>query len=98
MSALAQACEACRLPRVDGAWRGAAPDDLGDLTRGLERLMGDRRRHEAADVRRRDDTAQSRQAGRRHLVRRAANVHGAAGDTALDQDSLERRFVDQVAA
>jgi hypothetical protein len=96
-SALAQAGEAGRLLGVDRASRGAAPDNLGDLTRGLERPMRARQRHEAADVRRRDDVLQPRQVRFRDLIRRTAHVDRAAGDATLDHGGLKRRFVGQVA-
>ena len=57
-----------RVLGVDGAGGRAAARGLGDLTGGLERLMGDRLRHQAADVRGRDDVGQARQIGRGHLV------------------------------
>jgi hypothetical protein len=62
-SASAQAGEAGRLLGIDRARRGVAADDRGDLARGLERLMRDRRRHEAADVRRRHHVGQARELG-----------------------------------
>ena len=94
----AEAGETRRLFEVDRAWRGAAPDDFVDLTRGLERLMGDRRRHEAPIVRPRDSRAsapaQAREARRLFGVHRAGR-RAASDDLGDLAGGLERLMGDR---
>jgi hypothetical protein len=49
-------------------------------------------------MRRGDDIRARGEARRRHLVRRTADVHGAAAEMARHERGLERLLVDQVAA
>ena len=69
--------------------------DLADRVEGLA-LAGGRR--QAPDMGRRDNVRQPREFRRRHLVGRAADIHGGAGDTVFRQDLQQRRLVDQIAA
>ena len=70
---------------VDSTKRNLAGDNPLDLPHRFQRLALDRRRRQAADMRRRDDVRQSRQFRRRHLVQRAADIHRGAGDAVLAQ-------------
>src|SRR5689334_4966468 len=60
---------------VDSTSGYFARDDLLDLSYRFQRLAFDRRRRQAADMRRRDDVRQPGQLRRWHLVRRAADIH-----------------------
>src|SRR5688572_2061524 len=83
---------------VDRPFRGPSLHDLGRLRRRLHRLVLDRRQREAGGMRRGDDVLAPRQARRRHLVGRAAHVHGEAGEVPRVERRLDRGLVDQVAA
>jgi hypothetical protein len=83
---------------VDRARRRFAAEDRFGLPDRLQRLVLDRLGREAGGVRRRDDVGATGQAGRGHLVGRAADIHRRARDPPLVERARERRLVDEVAA
>src|SRR6187399_504028 len=83
---------------VDCALTGLAFDDRFDLAHGFQRLVFDRLRRQAADMRGGDDVGKLRKLRTWHLVGRAADIHRGTGDTILEQRLRQRRFVDEVAA
>ena len=81
--------------RIDRAWRHLALHQRLDLADRVHRLALAGRRGQAADMRRGDHVGQARQFGRRHLVRRAADIHRGTGDAVLGEGRREGRLVDQ---
>src|SRR3954470_7980745 len=83
---------------IQCALRRPALHDLGGLRHRFHRLVLDRRERKAGGMRRGDYVGPRGEARRRHLVGRAADVHGEAGEVA----GIERRFdgllVDEIAA
>ena len=71
---------------------------VASLAHGLERLVLDRRPRQATDVRRCDHARMACEFGRGHLIGRAADVEGTAGEPAAVERGEQGAVVDQLAA
>ena len=83
---------------ICGAGRHAPRDEVLDLIHRVEGLVLCGLRRQTRRVRSGDHVRAPCQCERRHLIRRAANVKGSAGDALVVERARKRGFVNQVAA